>query len=253
MRHLIPWRIFFMLLSVSIISVFAVFPYVVTLQGSLLRQVHQPLIVIFLLQLLQSIILFSIAIFIGLYLTKKVNFSLPLLESVMNRPNAKKVLVDIAPISIVLGIIAAVSIYVVDFVFTFQGAAISTSHNPAPIWQRLLAAFYGGTTEEILMRLFVMTLFVWLGLKITGNQYRNTIISIAILLSAILFGLGHLPITSSLTTITQVIVVRAVVLNGIGGIIFGLLYWKKGLEAAMISHLTADIFLLVLLPSLFGK
>jgi membrane protease YdiL (CAAX protease family) len=48
----------------------------------------------------------------------------------------------------------------------------------------------------------------------------------AIILVALLFGLGHLPATSAMTPITQVLVVRALVLNGIAGIAFGYLYWE---------------------------
>jgi membrane protease YdiL (CAAX protease family) len=39
-------------------------------------------------------------------------------------------------------------------------------------------------------------------------------------------------------------------LNGIGGVVFGWLYWKKGLESAMIAHFSADIVLHVLLPAI---
>jgi membrane protease YdiL (CAAX protease family) len=42
------------------------------------------------------------------------------------------------------------------------------------------------------------------------------------------------------------VVTRAIVLNGVGGIGFGYLYMKHGLEAAMISHFSADIILHVL-------
>jgi hypothetical protein len=51
-------------------------------------------------------------------------------------------------------------------------------------------------------------------------------------------------ITSSLTQITPLVVVRAIILNGIGGIVFGWLFWKKGFELAIITHFTADVFLI---------
>jgi len=37
-------------------------------------------------------------------------------------------------------------------------------------------------------------------------------------------------------------------LNGIGGMVFGWLYWKKGLEFAIISHFSADIVLQIIVP-----
>lgn len=49
-----------------------------------------------------------------------------------------------------------------------------------------------------------------------------------------------------MTLLTPILIVRTIILNGIGGIIFGWLYWKKGLESAMISHFSADIVLHVI-------
>ena len=59
-----------------------------------------------------------------------------------------------------------------------------------------------------------------------------------------------MPITSAITQITPLIIARAIILNGIGGIVFGWLYWKKGLESAMVSHFTSDMVLHVLFPLL---
>lgn len=63
----------------------------------------------------------------------------------------------------------------------------------------------------------------------------------AITLVAVLFGLGHLPITAVITPLTQLVVVRAIVLNGLAGIAFGYLYWRHGLEAAMLGHMSAHL------------
>ncbi|KAB8135771.1 CPBP family intramembrane metalloprotease [Gracilibacillus oryzae] len=54
-------------------------------------------------------------------------------------------------------------------------------------WQGLLAMFYGGITEELMLRLFGMTLIVWLLARITKKD--------AIILMAIIFAIGHLPAT----------------------------------------------------------
>ena len=70
---------------------------------------------------------------------------------------------------------------------------------------------------------------------------------IADLLAAVLFGLGHLPLTSMLAPLTVLIVIRAVVLNGLLGLAFGYLYWTRGLESAMVAHFSADLLLHVAL------
>ena len=37
------------------------------------------------------------------------------------------------------------------------------------------------------------------------------------------------------------LVVRALVLNGVAGVAFGYLYWRHGLEAAMLGHMSAHV------------
>lgn len=252
MKHLINWKTFFILLGLSMISIICIFPYIVSIQGELLSKVGQPIEIIFIAQFIQSLILFSIVIFLGLFFTKKINFKLPLIESILEKGNYKAVLKKILWKSILIGAITAIIIYVADLFFIAQGGGISTHESYAPIWQKLLASVYGGITEEILMRLFLMSFFIWIGIKIFRKKEPSKIgIIIPIILAAVIFGLGHLPITASITEITPIIVSRAIILNGIGGVIFGWLFWKKGLESAMIAHFTADIFLLTLLPLLF--
>ncbi len=46
----------------------------------------------------------------------------------------------------------------------------------------------------------------------------------------------------------QSIVARAVVLNAIPAIGFGWLYWRGGLESAMVAHYTGDVVLHVSVP-----
>ncbi len=65
----------------------------------------------------------------------------------------------------------------------------------------------------------------------------------AIVLSNIAFGVGHLPATRAMVPLTPAVVARALILNSIVGVPCGYLYWKKGLEAAMITHGTADVVL----------
>jgi membrane protease YdiL (CAAX protease family) len=95
-----------------------------------------------------------------------------------------------------------------------------------------------------------MSLLAWLGKfisKTSEGRPTPAIFWIANILAAVLFGLGHLPAMLSLIPLTPLVIARTVVLNGLLGIIFGWLYWKRGLESAMISHFSADIVLHVLL------
>ena len=69
---------------------------------------------------------------------------------------------------------------------------------------------------------------------------------------AVLFGLGHLPATAAMVPLTTLVVARALVLNGLAGVVFGWLYWRRDLLAAMVAHFSADIVLHVLAAPLLG-
>ena len=59
------------------------------------------------------------------------------------------------------------------------------------------------------------------------------------IVTAVLFGLGHLPATAAIAPLSVALVVRAIVLNGTAGLVFGALYRRYGLEWAMTSHLAS--------------
>ena len=129
-------------------------------------------------------------------------------------------------------------------------AALNLQTSQPAAWKGFLASFYGGIVEEILLRLLVMSFFVWLGRFVSRTAEGKptaAVIWIANILAAVLFGLGHLPTTALLVPLTPLVVTRAVVLNGLIGVAAGWLYWKRGLEAAMISHFSGDLILHVLL------
>ena len=118
-------------------------------------------------------------------------------------------------------------------------------------WKRLLACLYGGLYEEILSRLFLLTLIAWLAnkaLRKPDAQLSPAAFWIANLVVAILFGLGHLPSASLVMPITPLVVAVALILNGIAAVPFGVLYRRRGLEAAMIAHFTADFVIYVVGP-----
>jgi hypothetical protein len=71
----------------------------------------------------------------------------------------------------------------------------------------------------------------------------------AILIVSFIYGLGYL--SSSLSaSMEQVQMIAILLFNALAGIAFGWLYWKKGLEAAIIANLTSSLMIFVVLGSL---
>ena len=114
-----------------------------------------------------------------------------------------------------------------------------------PLATRLLS---GGITEELLLRWGVMTLLVWLAWRLLqkgkGKPRAVWFVS-AIIISSVVFGLGHLPLVRALAVnFTVAIVGYIVVANALFGFIAGYLYWKRGLEAAIIAHMLAHVVII---------
>jgi membrane protease YdiL (CAAX protease family) len=195
--------------------------------------------------------MFSVVIFLGLLLSKHIGMGLPILQGVLEGKNQTKELKSIILPSACLGILAGILIILSSVPFNKLIPELQLWEVSASAWKAFLASFYGGIAEEVLLRLFLVSLFVWITFKIKKTKDghpANFGIWLSIILAAIIFGLGHLPVTSQITALTGIVVIRAIVLNGIGGIIFGWLYWKKGLESAMIAHFSTDIVLHIISP-----
>lgn len=111
----------------------------------------------------------------------------------------------------------------------------------------MAAILYGGIFEELLLRAGVMTVIAWALSRITRQPAgvpRPWIVWLSILGAALLFGAGHLAATAVQLELTTLVVARALSLNGLLGITFGWLAWRRGLEAAIVSHMVADLLLI---------
>lgn len=105
------------------------------------------------------------------------------------------------------------------------------------------AVLYGGIAEEILMRLFLMTLISFILWKLffrntSKNKLPDKIFISANIISALLFAAGHLPATAAaFGALTPMLLSRCFLLNGIFGLLFGRLYRRYGIWYAMAAHM----------------
>lgn len=252
MRRLLAgvnWKAFAVLLVAGLLGVVAVLPYMMELLGSSIfgrvaaSDLPMPLVIT--LALLQNGILLAVAILIGLVLSERTGLRMPLIQAWTTGKRASVAQAVVLPGLLVGVAIGATLVAIEALVFLRHLPPAMHPLFTIPLWKRLLAGvLYGGITEELFMRLFLVSLVAWLcgrwwrtpgGLPTSGGFW------IAIVLVAVVFGLGHLPATSAITPLTTMLVWRALVLNGIAGIAFGYLYWKHGLEAAMIGHMGAHL------------
>ena len=205
--------------------------------------------------IIQNGIIFGAATALGLWLGGKVGLGAPMLRAwLAGDPEAPRAFRASLPLAVVLGLVSGLLVVVLDVaVFQrFMPAPLQALPNATlmpPAWAGLLASFYGGINEELLLRLFFMSLLVWIGCKVTRTATPGPAVAwTANILAAVLFGAGHLPATAALFPITAVVVIRALVLNGLVGVAAGWLYWRRGILLAIAAHFSADIVLHVLLP-----
>jgi membrane protease YdiL (CAAX protease family) len=102
---------------------------------------------------------------------------------------------------------------------------------------------YGGVTEEILMRWGLMSALIWLPwrfLQRRNGPPRTAYVVGGVVVAALLFGLGHLPAVVAMgAELNPTVVAHILVGNTLPGILFGVLYWRWGLEAAILAHALA--------------
>jgi len=219
------------------------------------------------IQWLETTVLYGIIAAVGLFIASRIGLGLPFLESwLAGKPDWARVRKFILP-AILAGALAAIAIIALDSgIFAPRLSALLTqlglnqAQGPGlvpPAWQGFLASFYGGVTEEILLRLFALSVFAWIGRFVNRTPEGRPGLAalwVANVLAAVLFGLGHLPATAAAgLPLDAFVITRAIVLNGLAGLVFGWFYWTRGLEAAMVSHFSADIVLHVILPLVAGR
>lgn len=106
----------------------------------------------------------------------------------------------------------------------------------------IASVLYGGIVEEIMLRLFVLSLIAFLIWKLFFRKYGREHIPTGVFVTgnitaALLFAAGHLPATLlTFGELTPLILFRCFLLNGGFGLVFGRIYRKYGLGYAMLSH-----------------
>ena len=110
----------------------------------------------------------------------------------------------------------------------------------------------GGVIEEVMMRLFFMSLLVLIISRLFCKNEKDIpvrVFAAANIISALLFAAGHLPGTMAMTTLTPLLLFRCLLFNGGLGLCFGWLYRKYGIGYAMIAHgfahLISDLLMVI--------
>lgn len=246
------FRLFIVLLVVGLAGISSLLlldlnGLIAVLPNSSKTEIPQTNLAFKLLSLIQPTILLAVAVLVGVALASKVGLSAPAAQAAAGGNN---IISAIKP-QIIPGVVGGLmggAIIVLTFVIwkpflPLEVLRLTSEFSKfVPLPMRLL---YGGITEEILLRWGFMTLLVWTAWRLfqKGQAIPKPIYFVgAIAISSIIFGIGHLPIAFILfPEATPALILFIIIGNSIFGLIAGYLYWRKGLESAMIAHALAHV------------
>ena len=188
---------------------------------------------------------------IGLYLGGRTGLGAPFLEGQISKGERARW----AARAIALAFLFAISASLLLLPFNLGGERVAYPSS----WRIFLAAIDAGVQEEIFSRLFLMTWFAWLGAFVrrdADGRPATSIIWSAILLSGLLFGWAHIDdqILNPDLHAPAAEYVLIMVVGTLLGIGLGWLYWKQGLECAILAHFLVDAMAAgILVPAFLSR
>ncbi len=205
------------------------------MKGQILAQIGNNQSLFYLITTLQTLICALIFGFFGYVLSDKTGLMKP-------------VKFEKKPMMVTIGMTLFGGLILCTDLFYFRNhiPQVAAMYQGKPSFAYWMASvLYGGVIEEVILRLFVMSLIIWLAWKIffRGKSNPPTGVMIAAnILAAVLFAAGHLPSTmQTFGEITPMILLRCFLLNGFAGLIFGGLYRRYGIHYSMMAHAGAHI------------
>lgn len=190
---------------------------------------------------LQSIVVVAMASAVGVFFGIKAGLRAPALMAIVGRGDAYAALRPQLLPGAIGGVLGAAVIIGFYAYAPAPLAAFQTQHT-IPLIARVL---YGGISEEVLLRWGLMSFLVWAGWRISQRSCGEpsaTVVWLAIGLSALLFGISHLPaVAAAMGSVPASIVAYITLGNAMFGIVAGFLFWRYGLEAAITAHVLAHV------------
>ena len=202
------------------------------------------------ISLIQPTVIVTVAALVGVGLAPSVALHAPAAEAAANGEDLLAKLKPQFPPGVIAGLLSGVTLvfsWVVAKPF-FTAEFIERAQEFNKLMPAITRFLYGGFTEEILLRWGFMTFLVWALWRLFQKGVgvpKPVYVVAAIVVSALVFGIGHLPIASMLGGgLTVPVVIYVITANSIFGLAAGFLYWRRGLESAIIAHISAHVVLI---------
>lgn len=225
----------------GMIGVFSLFPFIYHMH--LNRVSSHSVMSLLIIQTIQSGLILALAVWGGVALSTKVNLQSPCFEALANRCS----IIDKLRPQLFPGMVSGtgVGIFLIATSFFRPHELMVNLPDFAGVYRVLSEVFYGGITEEILLRWGFMTFILWVlwrFIQRNQNPPSKILVWSAIIASSLLFALGHLPAAHAMVGHLSLNLICYVIIgNTLAGVVFGFLYQRYGLESAMIAHALAHL------------
>ncbi len=239
------WKLFLLITGICIPGIITAIPRVSDLVEKNTEKLKAsgkklpPRRILLTVQMLQTLILCAGFSALGVLLAPKIGFDAPFLRSLVTADlSPAETLPSVVP---VLGFSAGgaavfLLLYYLVFERRLDRQTVLSMERVRMEGGLATRIFYGGIVEEVLMRWGIMTLLLFV-LNAAGIPLVPALVWPVIIAVGVLFGLAHLPTyLAAGCKKTPAFILAQIVLNCFAGTLFGYLYWKYGLFAAIVSH-----------------
>jgi hypothetical protein len=180
----------------------------------------------------------GLAVVLGLAAARRVGMGAPILDGTVAAPLAAGRLAISVAVGLACGaLLLAVLIYGLVPIEPALAARLRVRIG-APSWLPWALAAESSILEEFALRLFLLSSVA----SLLARRWRIPIASwSAITVSSLIFAAVHLPAWLATTNPTALLIASVLTLNGVAGFLLGYLYWRWGIESAVLAHFAADM------------
>ncbi len=256
-----PWKTFAFLVAAGTLTRPMVIPYFLGLEAIAPgpQPPVPPLGQLVLYGIIRNLIFLVPAAGIGLLVAPKIGLGAPYLESWLDgAPRPAEPFSSIVRPALVWATVTALVAFGIDAIFRYGlGVEFPAPEIHAriavPWWRSGLASFWAPWAEEIVDRLFLLSLIAWVGMKLfrvsDGGRGRTIALWVAIVATALFFGWYHIDNEALFANpVPMIVQVRTVLIILPVGLAFGWLYIRRGLEAVILSHFVIDLIVHAVRP-----
>jgi membrane protease YdiL (CAAX protease family) len=259
-----PWKTFAVLTAAGTLTGPLVLPYALGLEA--IAPGPQPpassLGEMVLFALIRNLVVLAPATGLGLLVARRIGLGAPYLESRLDgAPRPAEPLRSIVGPALFWAAATALVAFGIDAFFRY-GLGIDFpapeihARIDVPWWRSGLASFWAPFAEEIVDRLFLLSLVAWLGMlgmklcRVSAKgRGRAIALGVATVATSLFFGWYHIGNEQLFAAVVPPLVaLRTVLIILPVGLAFGWLYIRRGLEAAILSHFVIDVIVHVVRP-----